>query len=212
MVFPLSSLLQPPLIPADANWSLWAFVAASAAFGLKLEKSTVIGKALSGPVCAMLISAFATNIGVLPSTGSIYITQLQSFVVKLATPLLLLGADLQKIYKETKGLTKAFLVGSIGTTLGAILSFAIFHKQLDDVGVYGDGWKIAAALTAKNIGGGLNFMAVVDILKVSPAAVSAGLTVDNILGLLYFPFISTIGQRFAHYCDTIAAVISVFTT
>mmetsp|Transcript_33536 Transcript_33536/g.48650 ORF Transcript_33536/g.48650 Transcript_33536/m.48650 type:complete len:460 (+) Transcript_33536:14-1393(+) len=192
----LSTFPSTSLIPADANWSLWAFIASSAAFGLKLEKSTVIGRALSGPVCAMLISAFATNIGILPSTGSIHITNLQSFVVKLATPLLLLGADLQKIYKETKGLVKAFLVGSIGTTLGAILSFAIFHKQLDVVGIPGDGWKIAAALIAKNIGGGLNFMAVVDILKASPSAISAGLTVDNILGLLYFPIISSIGQRF----------------
>jgi len=192
----LSSLTSTSLIPADASWSLWAFIASSAAFGLKLEKSTVVGKALSGPVCAMLISAFATNIGILASTGSIHITQLQSFVVKLATPLLLLGADLQKIYKETKGFVKAFLIGSIGTTLGAIISFAIFHKQLDAVGISGDGWKIAAALTAKNIGGGLNFMAVVDILKASPTAISAGLTVDNILGLFYFPIISSIGQRF----------------
>ena len=38
-------------------------------------------------------------------------------------------------------------------------------------------------------------MAVVDILAVSPAAVSTGLTADNILGLLYFPFVSSIGRR-----------------
>jgi uncharacterized membrane protein len=47
----------------------------------------------------------------------------------------------------------------------------------------------------QNIGGGLNFMAVVDILAVSPGAISAGLTVDNILGLLYFPLVSAIGRR-----------------
>ena len=41
-------------------------------------------------------------------------TNLQSFVVKLATPLLLLGANLFKILKETKGLLKSFLLGTLG--------------------------------------------------------------------------------------------------
>jgi uncharacterized membrane protein len=149
----------------------------------------------------MLISAIATNIGILPTAGSIYITQLQSFVVKLATPLLLLGADLKAIFRETKGLLKAFFVGTAGTLLGSILAYNLFASRLQEIGLPGDGWKIAAALTAKNIGGGLNFMAVVEILKPSPAAVSSGLTVDNLLGLLYFPLISTLGQRLVRwYC------------
>ena len=183
------------LIPADNFWSLWAFIAASSAVGLQLENKTSVGKALSGPVCAMLISALATNAGILPMAGSPYILQLQGFVVKLATPLLLLGADLQKIFKETKGLIKAFLLGTAGTIFGSIFSFLLFHPYIKSIGIRSDDWKISAALAAKNIGGGLNFMAVVDILKVSPTTISTGLTVDNILGLLYFPLISIIGQR-----------------
>lgn len=57
-----------------------------------------------------------------------------------------------------------------------------------------DAWKTASALTAKNIGGGLNFMAVAGQLNVSPQAIAAALTVDNILGLVYFPSLAFIGR------------------
>lgn len=66
-------------------------------------------------------------------------------------------------------------MGSIGSTLG---------------GVDADGWKVAAALLAKNIGGGINFIAVSETLGVSPAVVAAGLTIDNIGALFYFPAVS----------------------
>ena len=137
------------LIRADDCWSLWAFIAASAAAGLQLEQKTSVGRALSGPVCSMLLSAVATNIGILPIAGSPHIAQLQSFVVKIATPLLLLGADLRKIFKDTKGLMNAFFVGTFGTLLGSVFSFTAFHSLLASVGLPGDGWKLAAALTAK---------------------------------------------------------------
>ena len=82
--FPITTILHvsipSSLIRADDCWSLWAFIAASAAAGLQLEQKMSVGKALSGPVCSMLLSALATNIGILPIAGSPYISQLQSFV------------------------------------------------------------------------------------------------------------------------------------
>ena len=53
--------------------------------------------------------------------------------------------------------------------------------------------KLAAALTAKNIGGGLNYVAVASTLGVSPPALSAGITADNFFALLYFPLVSWLG-------------------
>ena len=44
--------------------------------------------------------------------------------------------------------------------------------------------------------GGLNFFAVADAVKVSPSALATGLAVDNLLGLLYFPFISWCGAPY----------------
>jgi hypothetical protein len=48
---------------------------------------------------------------------------LQSIVVALATPLLLLSADLSVILKRTGLMLRAFVCGAIGTALGALLGF-----------------------------------------------------------------------------------------
>jgi hypothetical protein len=49
------------------------------------------------------------------------VTALQSIVVALATPLLLLSADLSVILKRTGLMLRAFVCGAIGTALGALL-------------------------------------------------------------------------------------------
>ncbi len=49
------------------------------------------------------------------------VTALQSIVVALATPLLLLSADLSGILKRTGLMLHAFVCGAIGTALGALL-------------------------------------------------------------------------------------------
>ncbi|CAM9700707.1 unnamed protein product, partial [Heterosigma akashiwo] len=71
---------------------------------------------------------------------------------------------------------------------GSSLGFVLFKTQLLACGT--DVWKLGAALAAKNIGGGLNFVAVADSLSISPTDISLGLAVDNLLGLMYFPFVS----------------------
>ena len=55
-----------------------------------------------------------------------------------------------------------------------------------------DGVKIAAALMAKNVGGGLNYVAVCRSLDASANAIAAGLCVDNIFALIYFPLTSAL--------------------
>lgn len=149
----LSSIPQFLEILPDNKWGLYAVIASSAASALRLERKTEIGRSLSGPVTAMLITAVLTNIGVLPSTGSIHLVSLQVFVLKLATPLLLLGADMKKIFGETGVMLKAFFLGALGTLLGSFIAMMLLSGPMSSIGIPGDSWKIASALTAKNIGG-----------------------------------------------------------
>lgn len=120
------------ILPSD-SWGIWAIITTSAASSLYLEK-TKIGKSLSGPVTAMLLTTILTIIGILPMEGSIHITSLQGFVVKLATPLLLLGANLIEIFKETGTLLKAFLFGTLGTLFGSFIGYLVFAKQIQLIG------------------------------------------------------------------------------
>jgi Protein of unknown function (DUF819) len=152
----LSSIPEAFQCLPSNQWGLYAVIASSAAAALRLERKTSFGKNLSGPVTAMLISAILTNIGILPASGSIHLVSLQVFVLKLATPLLLFDADLKKIFLETGIMLKAFLLGTLGTLLGSLIGMLHLSAPLNSIGLPGDSWKLAGALTAKNIGGRLS--------------------------------------------------------
>ena len=145
-------------------------------------------------MCAMLAGALLANVGVLPPPGPHFST-IQTTVVSLATPLLLLGADLRVVFRSTRRLLGAFCLGSVATAVAASVSFYVLASAMHGVGSApdGDGWKVAAALTAKNIGGGLNYVAVANTLGVSPGAFAAGITADNFFALAYFPIVSWLG-------------------
>lgn len=169
------------------------------------------------------------------------LTATQTWCVRLATPLLLYGADMRRLVGSAGRLTGAFALGAAGSTLGMILGFAVVAQPMALIGdpangahddfshaaprhclarlhlirsswlsrlhvifiFTGDGWKLGAALLAKNIGGGVNYVAVAATTGVSSSAVAAGLAVDNLFGLLYFPLVNWLGSR---HSDTIDRV------
>lgn len=55
---------------------------------------------------------------------------------------------------------------------------------------------------AKNIGGGINYIAVCRCLSATPEAVAAGLVVDNLFALLYFPATSALSAGMPDVNDT----------
>ena len=177
------------------QYGLLASIATSACLATFLEKRSRVFKALSAPVTAMLLTVIATNVGILPSNGSPFMGDIQKLVVKLATPLLLLSSDARRIVRETGPMLRAFMLGSVSTLFGGFLGVHLLKGQLQTIGAPGD-WKIVAALVGKNIGGGLNYMVVADVLDISDKTKALGLAVDNLLGLIYFPFISWLGARY----------------
>lgn len=183
--------LLPESIAMDV-WPVFAILAAAAATGRGFAQSTVIGRALSAPICAMVVTFAMTATGVLP-TATPVVTNAQGLVVSLATPLLLLNADLRTVGRRASQMVPAFLIGTVGTLLGAIAGITLLRAPLNAAfGV--DGLKVACALAAKNIGGGLNFVAVAAALSLSPLAFTTALAVDNVMALVYFPLVASLGR------------------
>ena len=84
--------------------------------------------------------------------------------------------------RETGRLLAAFGWGALGTVAGSVAAFALVPlRTLGD-----DGWKVAAALTARHIGGSVNFVAVGEALALGPQARMAGLAADDLIVSLYF--------------------------
>ncbi|KAG5177678.1 hypothetical protein JKP88DRAFT_270683 [Tribonema minus] len=164
------------------TWYLWTFLMWASSFGLWSE-NTKWGAALSSPLVTMLITITACNIGVLPTASPVY-TCVNKYLVPLAVPLLLYDADLKRVMKYSGTLMACFMLGAVGTVLGTVVA-----AKLVPLGMGADGWKIAAALASRHIGGAVNYVAVAETLSMSAEAVVAGLAADNLVVALYFAFL-----------------------
>ncbi len=119
-----------------------------------------------------------------------------AYLVPLAIPLLLLDADLKRIFRETGPTLIAFLAGAAGTVAGAALGF-----MLIDVGPETN--KAVGVLAATYIGGSFNFVAVSQALQfddpelLAATATAQGVAAIPYLGLLILaPSIGFLARRF----------------
>lgn len=197
---PLASVIrvaQPPnlsVLPeafAHDHYTVFAVLACASALG-QTAGQTKLGKTLGGPICAMALTFALASVGVLPPATSA-VTSAQGLCVVLATPLLLFGADLRTIGRRASQMLPAFVLGSVGTSVGALFACVTCGRGL--AGLYGDdAYKVLAALAAKNIGGGLNFVAVAASLGLSAAPLATALAMDNLMALVYFPLCAWLGR------------------
>jgi uncharacterized membrane protein len=80
--------------------------------------------------------------------------------------------------------------------LGGVVGYAIVPLlSLGD-----EAWKVCAALTSRHIGGAVNYVAVANVLNVSPKVLGAGLAADNLCNVLYFALLFYLA-RDAEYKD-----------
>ena len=162
--------------------------------GLTLERRSNIGKSLSAPIITMFMSLVLSNAFVLPFESTVYSNVINGVLVPLAIPLLLFDGDLKKIARDAGPVLRAFFVGAISTVAATVLSFRFI--PMADLG--SDGWKVAAALASRHIGGAVNFVAVANTLGVKASTVSSAIAADNVVVALYFVFLfsTSRGPRF----------------
>lgn len=173
-------------------------LAACALVGALLGQNTKVGQMLTGPVSAMVVGVLAAQFYPIPAS---VLRRIQGTVSSLGLSLLLLSCNLRKVLRGGAGdLLPAFLFGTIGTIAGALSGVALLGQSLHtSCGGAGVAPALLAALTAKNVGSGINFIAVCQALGVPQAFVVSALAVDNLVGLAYFPLASSLMPAAA--CD-----------
>ena len=196
------------VIPYNDEWGNLAVLTGTSVLAQILGTKTRIGKLLGSPVSAMAITFFLASVGILYPGGTITSRKLQLLSISFATPLILLGANFgtTKSSSGTSGsggttspLLIGFMIASIGTIVGSMIGWLLVGKTiLSTLSIFGinDGLKIISALVAKNIGGGINYIAVCSALNASPEAIATGLCVDNFMALLYFPICNVIANQY----------------
>ena len=195
------------LIPYNDEWGNLAVLTGTSVLAQILGTKTRIGKLLGSPVSAMAITFFLASVGILYPGGTITSRKLQLLSISFATPLILLGANFGTTNSSssssgsggTSPLLIGFMIASIGTIVGSMIGWLLVGKTiLSTLSIFGinDGLKIISALVAKNIGGGINYIAVCSALNASPEAIATGLCVDNFMALLYFPICNVIASQY----------------
>ena len=186
-----------PLVESSDAWGNWAVLLGSAALAQVWGTTTSLGKLLGPPVTAMALSFAMATLGVLTPGGTPAAQQLQTLALQLATPLILLGASnaLRKDAIQQCGpLLFSFALASLATLVACLVGWYVAGPSLQSALGVRDGLVLAAALLAKNVGGGINYIAVCQALQASPTAVAAGLCVDNLFALVYFPATSALAS------------------
>ncbi|PSS33039.1 Protein of unknown function DUF819 protein [Actinidia chinensis var. chinensis] len=185
----VKSQLNFPLISPNDPWGTWTALFATGAFGIWSEK-TKVGSTLSGALVSILVGLAASNLGIISSEAPAY-GIVMKFLLPLAVPLLLFRADLRRVIRDTGKLLLAFLIGSVATTIGTAVAF--FLVPMRSLGQ--DGWKIAAALMGRHIGGAVNYVAISEALGVSPSVLASGLAADNVICAVYFTTLFALASK-----------------
>lgn len=121
-----------------------------------------------------------SNLSILPVNSPLYDDVIWGFAVPLGIPLLLLQCNMRKVWKQTGRMMVIFLIGAVGTCVGAVLAYTLLHDYIP--GLNG----IAAMMTGSYIGGGVNFAALAAEFSVDGELVGAATVADNLLMALYF--------------------------
>lgn len=178
------------VVAAVPAWGVWAVLIGAAAGGL-ISNRTPIGAALSPPIVTTLITLLLSNFGLIPSAHPAY-TVATKVLVPLAIPLLLFAADLRKVFRDTGRVLPAFIIGTFATAISVVAAFQVFPLSIGGVE---QGWKVAAALCARHIGGAVNFVSTADALNIAPEAITVSLAADNIVLSAYFVLLFALARN-----------------
>lgn len=191
--------LGHPLIQADNNWGLMAVMCLSVILSIWLEQKYQWASKVSGAIIALLLAMFMANIGIIPTSCTMYDDIVWGYVVPMGIPLLLLQCNLKKIWREAGKMLTVFLIGAVGTIVGAFIAyFALNGAYTATGGNARDMAAVASMMTGSYIGGGVNFAAMAAQHGMKGTTVAAAATVaDNLLMALYFfVLIAFAGMRF----------------
>ena len=168
------------LISADNHLLLWAFVMLAAAAAIFIEQNSRLAGKVPGAILALLIALIASNLGVIPTDCSQYFDAVWSYIVPLAIPLLLFQLDLHALFKESGRMLFIFLISSIGTIIGTLVSFSLLKDYIPELD------KVAGMISASYTGGGVNFAAMSAKLNPAKDVIAATIVADNLMMACYF--------------------------
>jgi uncharacterized membrane protein len=166
--------LAATLISPDNAWALWSIILAGTALSIYLEQNYTWAAKISGPVIALVIAMALSNFHIVPQSAPTY-DVVGDYLVPLAIPLLLFRANVIQIVKSTGPAFFAVQIAIIGSLIGSFAAAIIFRHSIHDIAY------VSGLEAASDIGGGVNFFAVVQVYHISGDIVGPLLVADNLV-------------------------------
>lgn len=167
------------LIQPDDTLTLWGIIVVWASVSIYLEQRFSWASKISGAIIALVGAIALSNTGIIPTESPVY-DAVWGVIIPLAIPLLLFHVDIKKIWTESGKLLALFLLSSIGTVAGTIISFFLLKDYIP----YLD--KLGGMISASYVGGGVNFAAMAAKFEAPGDLVSATVVADNLMMAVYF--------------------------
>lgn len=181
------------LIQAEDTWGLMGVMCVSVALAIWLEQKYQWASKVSGAIIALILAMVMANVGIIPVNSVLYDDIVWGFVVPMGIPLLLLQCNIKKIWKDAGRMLTIFLIGAVGTVVGAFLAYFLLR------GPFGDAQglaKVAAMMTGSYIGGGVNFTALASTFDAGGLTASATVADNLLMACYFFVLIAFAGMRF----------------
>ena len=160
-------------VPVQSEWTTWALLGTTGALGLYAEENSKLGAALSSNVVTMVAALVLANLGALPTSSPVYGTVVKK-LVPLAVAALLFDADLDRVRREGRRLLAPFVVAALGTIAGTVVAWRLVPLQRG-IPALAARATMASALTARHIGGAVNYVSVAEYGGAAPELVAAGI-------------------------------------
>lgn len=194
----LENLLGHTLIQPDDTWGLLGVMCISVALAIHLEQKYQWAAKVSGSIIALILAMVMANIGIIPTACVLYDDIVWGVIVPMGIPLLLLQCNLKKIWREAGKMLTIFLIGAVGTIVGAFLAYFLLRGAYSSPGGNTrDLAAVASMMTGSYIGGSVNFsaMAMQHGLKGTPVAAAATVADNLLMALYFFVLIAFAGMR-----------------
>ncbi len=175
-----SLLGRSTLVADDDVWALLFILLGSVAVAIFLEQKYAWASKISGAIIALLFALVLSNFSIIPTNCVLYDDIIWGYAVPLGIPLLLLQCNMKRIWKETGRMLAIFLIGAVGTVVGAFGAYALLHNYVPEPG------GVAAMMTGSYIGGGVNLASLAAEFKISGEIIGSTTVADNLLMALYF--------------------------
>ena len=146
---------------------------------VQLDRQVKLFNALGSALVSILLAMALSNAGLLPDRSPTY-EFLASTGVSVALVLILLTVDLRSVVKAGPKMLIAFVIGAVGTALGAISAALTFSG---DVGP--ETWKLAGQYTGTYTGGGANFAFLGRAFGTSSDLFSAAIAADVVVTAIW---------------------------